>query len=132
MFSPDDLGASADAANPADEADDGSTLSSEDTTSPQAEEGLSISRLTISSVATKMFSPDDAVASADAPNPVDEADDNSTLSSEDATSPQAGEGLSISRVRVLFVASDIFHQMILWPQLMHQIPLMKPMMVLYF
>merc|ERR1712223_1888593 len=49
----------------------------------------SISRLTISSVASEMFSPDDVVASANAHNPVDEADDGSTLSSEDETSPQA-------------------------------------------
>ena len=43
-----------------------------------------------------MFSPDIVVASADAPNPVDKADDGSTLSSEDTTSPQAEQGLSIS------------------------------------
>ena len=75
-------------------------MSSEDTTSPQAGEGLSISRVRVLSVASEMFSPDDAVASADAPNPVDEADDNSTLSSEDATSPQAEEGPSISRLTI--------------------------------
>ena len=93
MFSPDDVVASADAPNPVDEADDGSTLSSEDTTSPQAEEGPSISRLTISSVALEMFSPDDVGAAVDAPNPVEKADDGSTLSIEDTTSPQAEQGL---------------------------------------
>ena len=96
MFSPDDVGASAAEPKPAHKADDGSTLSSEDTTSPQAEEGLSISRLTISSVASEMFSPDDVVASADAPKPAHKADDASTFLSEDKTYPQAKEGLSLS------------------------------------
>ena len=96
FFSSDNVWASADAPNPVDEADDGSTLSSEDTTSPQAEQGLSISRLTISSVASEMFSPDDVVASADAPKPAHIADDAFTFLSEDKTYPQAKEGLSLS------------------------------------
>ena len=81
MLSPDNVVASADALNPVDEADDGSTLLSEDTTSPKTEEGLSISRELVLSVLLEMFSPDDIVASAGAVNNADRADEGPKISS---------------------------------------------------
>ena len=88
-FSSDNVWASADAPNPVDEADDVSTLLSEDTTSPKTEEGLSISRVHVLSVVSEMFSPNDIVASASAVNNADRAYEGPKISSAYTTSTRA-------------------------------------------
>ena len=97
--------ASAVAVNNVDRADEGPKMSSVYTTFIQAERFL-ITRVTILSVATEMYSPDNAVVSAAAPNLSDGADEGSTMSISVKTYPRAVEGLSIIIFTILKIKSN--------------------------